>query len=566
MSRLLAQPLLFYQDANGKPLPGALCNAYLSGTSTRAPIFQNSDLSTPHANPIVALTNGYFPAIYVNTGIDLKLILTDAAGANPLPPIDPATPFVLTQGEIGSALYPQTEEEDGANITPVDFTSPTVPGLNVLRYANVTDDAATDCTAAILAACNAIGGVFVIPPRVLYDRKALIAGLDADVVLLDFSQINDLTAAGETTKNVGIVTSDLANNDAAWSVSSGHHAGILLNNFGSSGTDSATKRLATVIWGGGMFQNGGLTKRGSRGIAAMQFGQEPGQNYWSWKIQSYAPWLSAAGDYEDWKAGEIIAGAGLYRRSSGAHYVSSTGGTTASPGPSHTSGASPDGGGVQWTFLDSADRGVFAIDQHGRILQGEDSFTYTVEFRPSRYDPDGGVFSMMLKPAPSSISKTSELHLWSTNGSGTEIAHPFLRAITGTGLSMLRPDASNALMNWDGTTGVTVSNCAMQVQIVTVTYSTAITIDSSLGNSFAITATDGVAFAVNAPQNLRSGRRMKITIRNTSGGALGTVSWNAIFKMAAWTSPATANSRTIEFEYNGTFLVECSRTPGDVPN
>lgn len=98
------------------------------------------------------------------------------------------------------------------------------------------------------------------------------------------------------------------------------------------------------------------------------------------------------------------------------------------------------------------------------------------------------------------------------------------------------------------------------------TYGTTVNIDASAGNLFDISATDGVPFTIAAPTNPTDGQRITITIQNTSGGALGAVTWNAVFKMAAWTSPATANSRSIDFKYNGTNWVEVCRTTVDVPN
>jgi hypothetical protein len=101
---------------------------------------------------------------------------------------------------------------------------------------------------------------------------------------------------------------------------------------------------------------------------------------------------------------------------------------------------------------------------------------------------------------------------------------------------------------------------------VTVTYSTSITLDAALGHLFSITASDGVGFAINAPSNPVLGQRITIRIRNTSGGALGTATFNAIFKMATWTQPADTKNRSIEFEYDGVNWVEVSRTAADVPN
>lgn len=99
-----------------------------------------------------------------------------------------------------------------------------------------------------------------------------------------------------------------------------------------------------------------------------------------------------------------------------------------------------------------------------------------------------------------------------------------------------------------------------------VTYSASMTPDCSLGTEFDITATNGTAFTINAPASASDDMIRVFTIRNTSGGALGAVTWDAVFKMSAWTSPATANSRSITFKFNGTNWVQISQTGVDVPN
>jgi hypothetical protein len=99
-----------------------------------------------------------------------------------------------------------------------------------------------------------------------------------------------------------------------------------------------------------------------------------------------------------------------------------------------------------------------------------------------------------------------------------------------------------------------------------IAYSASITPDASAGQAQTITATNATAFTINAPTNLVTDQLLTLTIRNTSGGALGVATFNAIFKMSAWTQPATGNSRSITFRYDGTNLIEIARTPADVPN
>lgn len=102
--------------------------------------------------------------------------------------------------------------------------------------------------------------------------------------------------------------------------------------------------------------------------------------------------------------------------------------------------------------------------------------------------------------------------------------------------------------------------------VVTITYSATMVPDGSQGNAFIITATNGTAFSISNPINCAIGQRLEFTIRNTSGGALGAVTWAGNYKLSTWTQPANANSRSIRYRYDGTNWIEVSRTPADVPN
>ena len=102
--------------------------------------------------------------------------------------------------------------------------------------------------------------------------------------------------------------------------------------------------------------------------------------------------------------------------------------------------------------------------------------------------------------------------------------------------------------------------------ITNETYSASITPNLRFGNTQYINVNNGTAFTINAPTNAVAGTDLTITIRNISGGALGLITWNAVYKLSAWTSPANGFSRSITFYYNGTNWVEYNRTPADVPN
>lgn len=110
------------------------------------------------------------------------------------------------------------------------------------------------------------------------------------------------------------------------------------------------------------------------------------------------------------------------------------------------------------------------------------------------------------------------------------------------------------------TTGVTAQSRS------TLTYGTTIATNASLANFFVVTVTDGVAFTMSAPLNATTGQIINYTIKNTSGGAVGAITWNAVFKMGTFTTPATANQRSIQFLYDGTNWIETYKGVADVPN
>lgn len=99
----------------------------------------------------------------------------------------------------------------------------------------------------------------------------------------------------------------------------------------------------------------------------------------------------------------------------------------------------------------------------------------------------------------------------------------------------------------------------------TLAYSASMTPDCNNGDSATITVTDGNAFVINAPLNPVTGMLLSFLVRNTFG-VLGAVTWNAIFKMSAWTQPANGFSRSITFRYDGTNWIQINPAGVDVPN
>jgi hypothetical protein len=116
--------------------------------------------------------------------------------------------------------------------------------------------------------------------------------------------------------------------------------------------------------------------------------------------------------------------------------------------------------------------------------------------------------------------------------------------------------------------GSTLCLARFSLNRISPTYGATVTIETGLGNQFAINATNGTAFTISTPTALGTtpGQRITIQVINLHSGALGTITWGAGYKMAAWTSPANGFSRSIDFQFDGTVWREVSRTPADVPN
>ncbi len=92
-----------------------------------------------------------------------------------------------------------------------------------------------------------------------------------------------------------------------------------------------------------------------------------------------------------------------------------------------------------------------------------------------------------------------------------------------------------------------------------------VTIDCGLGSIVSLNVNNAGAFTMAAPTNPVVGGYLWFDIQNNSGGAMGAITWNAVFKLAgAFTNPADTKRRTIRFYYNGTNWIEVSRAAADI--
>lgn len=94
----------------------------------------------------------------------------------------------------------------------------------------------------------------------------------------------------------------------------------------------------------------------------------------------------------------------------------------------------------------------------------------------------------------------------------------------------------------------------------------AVSTNAALGELFSLTVTDTTAFTISSPGNALAGMKISYDILNSSGGAMGTITWGAAFKLDAngFSNPASTKQRTISFFYNGTNWIQIGPVSADI--
>lgn len=103
--------------------------------------------------------------------------------------------------------------------------------------------------------------------------------------------------------------------------------------------------------------------------------------------------------------------------------------------------------------------------------------------------------------------------------------------------------------------------------IANETYAATITPDVSTAWHSVITVTDNVDFTIANPTGASSsgGEQLTVHILNSSGGAMGTITWGTKFNLAgAFTNPASTKTRTISFYNDGSRWFELGRAANDI--
>ena len=339
---------------------------------------------------------------------------------------------------------------------------PAVPGQPLAAVSEALCNGSNDDTAAIVRAGRAAGGVLVIPPNCKFDRVKVLEDLPKEALLIDLSGINGFASPGETTKSVGIFSQDAAENDSQWLIGSGHHPVLNLNNFGTGGTESAVARRGTILWSSGEFANS-ASKEGFRGAGMLQFGREPGRDQWSLSLRSLAPFAALRENYEMWRAGEVIPRAGIYRSTGEAMLVSTSAGTTGLIAPDGLVGTTLRDGSVAWQAIDSSDRSIFRITQHGRVLFGLGDFSASFRHKVSIAESGDNVAEW----AATGVSKDVITKWLPTDEKGTETSVPGLRANAVDGLVVVAgSDYATPLVRFEDHRGLVAARMALDGSVI----------------------------------------------------------------------------------------------------
>lgn len=99
-----------------------------------------------------------------------------------------------------------------------------------------------------------------------------------------------------------------------------------------------------------------------------------------------------------------------------------------------------------------------------------------------------------------------------------------------------------------------------------LTYGTTVVVNAVASTYFTLTVTNGVGFTIAFPTNLAVGQPIVLDILNSSGGALGVVTFGAGYLLAgAFVAPADTKRRVYAFRaVTATTLVEQHRSAADI--
>lgn len=137
----LCMPVLRAVDATGAPLPGALLQFYVTGTTTPTNVYSSSTLETASSNPAVADFGGLFVPIWLDPAVTYRVQLQTSAGSV-IRDIDPvAAPMTLANASVTAAMLQSGVAVANVGYTPLNKAGDTATNLVIASTALSTNSA-----------------------------------------------------------------------------------------------------------------------------------------------------------------------------------------------------------------------------------------------------------------------------------------------------------------------------------------------------------------------------------------------------------------------------------------
>jgi hypothetical protein len=155
----LAMPAPRAVDSGGAPLPGALLQFFLTGTTTPASVYASAALTTPLSNPVVADAGGLFPPIYLDPSAACRCQLLTSGGVV-VRDIDPVSTTIVeaTSAQVNAGAA------SGVYVSPVALATWTgVPAALGYTPANRAGDTLTNAVLAFSSLQAGSAGYLGLP-------------------------------------------------------------------------------------------------------------------------------------------------------------------------------------------------------------------------------------------------------------------------------------------------------------------------------------------------------------------------------------------------------------------
>ena len=222
---------------------------------------------------------------------------------------------------------------------------------------------------------KSIRRVLTIPRNVKFKSSIVYAASPVGIVL----NIVDFTNFGQTNYlnkfNVKYST-DLVDDDTSEVLASNHHPALHLLNTGTSGTASATSRVASIL------HSVGISSRNDPiNAQILQFGIKPHTTKWQTSIRALIPYDIALKDPVAWVTNKDYVVGDMCLSDGNKVYVVVTGGKSGNIAPSGT-GTNITDGNVIWNFRAnsrSIDTTVWHVDEDGNMgIAGASNTTFSM--------------------------------------------------------------------------------------------------------------------------------------------------------------------------------------------